>query len=663
MRSPRFRAKTLILVVALVLFALPVASASATVETSQITTPAGLTFPLDDLTLSEGGPTITVAGNVTGISNVDVRCYFGSGTSSNEYKTLATDVAVSGEKFTTPIKRSAFEHSPLCVLRAVPHGTSPAGSDESFAGPTVAPTLFEESPPDEYSVDSNTLTANFLIDSATGCALGSNLYAAPLEPSIQLFYCDGDLHGDPEGPRSDIQIDGANAYGPASARELEETLKSKGAITPFTGAPKLGVTKEFHESNGIIEIHEVDPLVRCNTNTAPPTTASCTEFIGTGVTLERTWQETENNHIAWMTDTWRSTDGSAHTVNARYFTEMNASGKGEGVYEFPGSTGFATTVKGQSIALPAGDGAILYKTKASTPEGGDDENPQGAIVYDSAPTEPLAVTVGSKEEEYNVFEMPYQHTIAAGSSYTIRMAYIQAFGLPEVHSLAAAALASYPPTVTITSPANGATLTSPSVTVTGTAKDTGALSSLTVNGAPVTIAAGGSWTTTVPLKAGANAITAIATDQAGLTSSSSVAVTYTPPPAKPAPATASQVGNVSGSKGQATLSLACHGTAGTSCKVHVTLTTVEKLRHGHLIGIAAAKTHSKTVTVATLTITIPAGQTVKVTLKLNATGRKLLKRFGKLPSHITAILEGEAGHHTVVAQNLTIKPVPKKHKH
>jgi hypothetical protein len=95
----------------------------------------------------------------------------------------------------------------------------------------------------------------------------------------------------------------------------------------------------------------------------------------------------------------------------------------------------------------------------------------------------------------------------------------------------------------------------------------------------------------------------------------------------------------------------------------VTLTTVEKLRHGHLIGVAAAKTHSKTVTVATLTITIPAGQTVKVTLKLNATGRRLLKRFGKLPAHIAAILEGEAGHHTVVAQNLTIKPVPKKHKH
>ena len=126
MRSPRVKMQLLIFAAALITVALPVASASAIVETSQITSPAGLTFPLDDSTLAEGGPTITVAGTASpAIANVDVRCYSGSGTSSNEYKTLAADVAVSGEEFTTTIKRSAFEHSPLCVLRAVPHGTSP----------------------------------------------------------------------------------------------------------------------------------------------------------------------------------------------------------------------------------------------------------------------------------------------------------------------------------------------------------------------------------------------------------------------------------------------------------------------------------------------------------------------------------------------------------
>ncbi|HSZ14722.1 MAG TPA: hypothetical protein VK790_11880 [Solirubrobacteraceae bacterium] len=127
-------------------------------------------------------------------------------------------------------------------------------------------------------------------------------------------------------------------------------------------------------------------------------------------------------------------------------------------------------------------------------------------------------------------------------------------------------------------------------------------------------------------------------------------------------ATAAQVGSVSGAKGQATLALACHGVAGTNCKFHLTLTTVEKLRRGHLIGIAArARVRSKTVTIATLTVTIPAGQTVKLSLKPNAAGRALLKRFGRLPAHLAAVLEGEGARTTVIAQNLTIKPVPKKH--
>jgi hypothetical protein len=240
---------------------------------------------------------------------------------------------------------------------------------------------------------------------------------------------------------------------------------------------------------------------------------------------------------------------------------------------------------------------------------------------------------------------------------------VQAFGLPEVRSLATAALASYNPTVAIASPSNGSTVTTPSVTVTGTASDSGALASLTVNGATVAVSSSGTWSTSVALKAGANTITATATDQAGLTSTATATVTYVAPSPKPPAAIASQVGGASGAKGQATLTLACHGTAGTSCKIHVSLTTVERLRHGHLVAVLAVKTHAKQVTVAGITLVIPAGRQIKVALKLNATGRRLLARFGKLPAHLTAVLEGEGGHHTIVAQNLTIRPKRRKHKH
>jgi hypothetical protein len=364
--------------------------------------------------------------------------------------------------------------------------------------------------------------------------------------------------------------------------------------------------------------------------------------------------------VASMTDTWVSTDGAAHAVNARYYTEMASVSSG-GAYEFAGESAFGAITKGETKTPPTGANVILYKTSAAVSEIGNGENPQGAIVYDSAPSEPIAVTSSSAGFSNSGFEDPYQRSIPAGGSMTLRMSFVQAFGLPEVRTLAASALASYNPTVVITSPANATVVATPAVTVTGTASDSGALSSLTVNGAAVAVGAGGAWSTSVALKPGANTITATATDQAGLSSSGVITVTYTKP--KPPAATASQVGGASGAKGEVTLTLACHGTAGTSCKIHETLTTIEKLRHGHLVAVAAAKTHSKQVTIASLTVVIQAGEQIKVSLKLNATGRKLLARFGKLPAHLTAILEGEGGHHTIVAQNLTIRPKPKKHKH
>lgn len=81
------------------------------------------------------------------------------------------------------------------------------------------------------------------------------------------------------------------------------------------------------------------------------------------------------------------------------------------------------------------------------------------------------------------------------------------------------------PTLTITSPADGLITAAASVTVSGTAFDSSGLSSVTVNGAPVTIGADNSWSTTVNLSGGANTITVKATDTAGNVSTETLAVT------------------------------------------------------------------------------------------------------------------------------------------
>lgn len=82
------------------------------------------------------------------------------------------------------------------------------------------------------------------------------------------------------------------------------------------------------------------------------------------------------------------------------------------------------------------------------------------------------------------------------------------------------------PALTVTSPANDATATVPTVLVTGT---TEAGASVDVNGYAVTVNATGAFSIELPLKSGANSITVTATDAAGNTATQTVAVTYSDP--------------------------------------------------------------------------------------------------------------------------------------
>ena len=94
------------------------------------------------------------------------------------------------------------------------------------------------------------------------------------------------------------------------------------------------------------------------------------------------------------------------------------------------------------------------------------------------------------------------------------------------------------PAVTISSPANGAALTSPSLLVSGTATDSGrgnnGVSSVTVNGVSATggTASGSgtaNWSATITLTPGQNTITAVAYDTLNNAGQQQITVTYTPP--------------------------------------------------------------------------------------------------------------------------------------
>lgn len=659
MISRRSRAVPLIAVLSVILAGLLASTASAAVTSSNITSPGDLTYPLVDTTATP--TTITVTGTTVGVGNVDINCYYGE-----KHVSLAKEVEVTGNEFSITAPAANLEDAP-CVLRAVPEGDTTEyspGDPSAFAGPRLAISFFENYTNSTskivygYDYEQTTLTSFNEFEPAVDCGLDYSALYAPgsLRESDKFFDCNGALfrRDYPTESRSEIQVGGENAYDPYAANELNKNL---GTSNP----PSISVTKSFASSSGDVTIHEIDPIVKCtNSSTFPPTSASCESFASTGVQLERTWQTSHEGQLIAMTDVWRSTDGAGHSLNTLYDQYLVHSGEG-GSYQFPGRSGFSETKSGDTVSLPSGSGTILYKESKDTPDGGDLEHPQGAIVYDSAPSEGVRFEYGTNESSYDEFRMPYQRTIPAGGTYTLRMAYVQAYSLSEVNSLAAEAKAAYTaPSVSISSPVNGASVSTPTVLVSGSASDAGGLASLTVNGQSVSVTSSGTWSTTVPLTAGANTITATATNDAGVTSNASIAVTYTPAVPVVPPAHLSKVGSVSGANGKVTFTLACIGTAGTRCTVKVTLTTIEKL-HGKKINGVVARLRSKRVSLGTVTLSIPAGTKVKISLKLNALGRRLLAHFHKLPLHLSAVLSTPGVTKTVVAQNVVVRPV-KKHK-
>ncbi len=109
--------------------------------------------------------------------------------------------------------------------------------------------------------------------------------------------------------------------------------------------------------------------------------------------------------------------------------------------------------------------------------------------------------------------------------------------------------------------------------------------------------------------------------------------------------------------------VSCTAAAGQTCRITQTLTTEETTKGGKPVAVsAAARKKRKMVIVGSKTVTVPAGSSATVTIKLNSSGRRLLKRFGKLPVMLTIKLTQNAGQVTVATRRLTIKR-PRKPKH
>ncbi len=548
---------------ALLVLAVAPAAARATVTSSQITswtssqpgTPANDPYLISFDNPPLGPTMLTVTGTAAGTGSVDIVCYSGSSPTVTKIAS-AVAVAQNGAFSSGPVSLKPIASS-VCRLRAVPVGDDGTGDNSDFAGPQLA---VSEAALPVASIGggglNNGTPYNIYVDDMT--FTGTAAWGSPgITPSTSEVGCGGpfaapvDAEGDVGnfaidcmgsllsndlgafGGRSEVQIDGRNAYDPASAQALFGTLAPHAASQNLPGFP-TGLTGNvtWDPSTGLLTSTSDESWVICNgPNEVVQTFVTCPNFINTGVKLQRTITTSDGGRVVTMTDTWSSTDGQAHAVDMLYddFVGVLARDNGDAGYEFPGQSSFSQYAPGTDVPGPSNvPGSILVRTNVTQPDGVLNEA-VGAITFGKAPSD-FRFASNNEFEEHNFAVVP------AGGSTSLSYVYSVGYSVADVTALALDAQDRFEaPTVVIGSPASGTTVSSPTVTVSGIADAGSGISSIAVGGQTVPVASTGAWTAQVPLSPGANTITALATDGAGATAQAQLAVLYNPPAPPPPP--------------------------------------------------------------------------------------------------------------------------------
>lgn len=654
------------------------------------TSPSGTYLMADKVTPSD---TISVTGTSNGTegAKIDLRCYTGT-----SHTTLKAELALSAEgKFSYTGALDAIS-GPPCVLRAVPSATTEEeeqtthpeyfrpGGVSPFAGPTLAVGERKNSPVsgtgpnkallERYYLFAPQLEGGFDYDSLGGCLISdSYLYDPVTFASVTLDYCNawfwnGNGPGEEGGPaatRSELEVDGASAYVAGNIAYLNGI---KGTELP--GFPSLSYNYSVDPVTGNLILEETDGIVKCapGATVYPPTSTSCTSWASTGVEAHMRVTQGEAGRVAKATLWFSSLDGQAHRLDLLEDEEFYHPER-DGELDFPwaGEGLKKYTIVGQQLpAAPAAPASFFVKGSAAAADGSH-KSGEGAVTFSSAPEGETIVAPTTSKSQYSWVELHYVRTVPAGGSVALGFTYSDAFLMSEVEGLAATAQAAYTPSVAIASPASGSTTAAATATVTGTASDVSGISSVVVDGQAVTVAANGGWSASVPLTAGANTITATATNIFGDTASAHTTVTYAPPSSPP---TLTMRGTPRATARGVQLTLVCTAPTGQTCDGTAVLTTRERRKGTRVLGVSARRQHRArkrtrhvTITVGRTQLKLAAGQTETVLVRLNPTGRRLLARFHRLPVALVVTLSnGAAGRPTVVVKRKLAIRAP-KHKH
>ena len=220
--------------------------------------------------------------------------------------------------------------------------------------------------------------------------------------------------------------------------------------------------------------------------------------------------------------TWTNTTATPQTITARL--AINAWADSDTAWSFPwqGAT-YGPSANRTTIGDVPAPGYLAVQDVLHP---GSESN-HGWVAWERRP-DLLAFSSASANSDELI--ATYALTIPANGTLTLRFAAGATGTAAETEAAANARTASYPPpTIAIASPADGASVTSPTLPVAGTSSDNRGVTGVTVNGQAAPLGAAGAWSATLTLQPGTNLITAIASDADGNQATATATVTYAPP--------------------------------------------------------------------------------------------------------------------------------------
>ncbi|MDE3069749.1 MAG: hypothetical protein KGJ43_03380, partial [Acidobacteriota bacterium] len=458
----------------------------------------------------------------------------------------------AGGGFSAVVPASIMPNN-TCHLLAVPHASTPKPGS-AYTGPRVGFSSLSVSTvsagPDKGTVYSlhfgdATMAAQSYLESVDSCGPAATIPdgSSAVNVSGYIINCGGNFYNSPgefwatkelDLTRAEIQVDGQNAYGADSAASLFAKSGEAPASNELPGLRALTATLDgFNTATGEAETTEQEQLVRCAPEDVYAASAStCKAFVPTGVELTRTARFTAGGRVVTVTDAYTSTDGAQHALSLQYETDLE---KPTSAWELPGEGAFRHRATNEVAPTAPAPGTVYGINDPSKAPGFENlvgalsfGSPYGTVRFDNTLWPLYGAGMSSA-----LFE--YQRAVPPAGSTAILWSYATATSLGEAQADASSSYDTLaPPAVAIASPANGAVLATPAVSVSGTATAGSGVRSVTVNGHAATLS-GSTFTVAVPLAAGANALSAVLTSNHGGTATAGEVVTYAPPAAPPKP--------------------------------------------------------------------------------------------------------------------------------